>query len=92
MNTLTDTFNSLALKLGQAFGLSGTGKLAGIGVGSGLFKILLLVLVLPIGIALLGVLPVARKIASVGRNVRGWIVTCLCDSRDRYFFNEAYVT
>lgn len=20
------------------------------------------------------------------------IVTCLCDSRDRYFFNEAYVT
>ncbi|MGH9846564.1 MAG: hypothetical protein ACREEM_48315 [Blastocatellia bacterium] len=72
---LTDTINSLALKLGQSFGLSGAGKAAGIGAGSKALGLILLVLALPIGMVLLGVSLVERNIASLGRNARRWIVT-----------------
>src|SRR5262245_9438978 len=60
MDTLTDTFKSLAVKLG---------------VSSWLFKLLLLVLVLPITTVLVGFSLIAHKTTSAGRNVWRWVVT-----------------
>ena len=69
-------FNNLTPKLGQAFGLSGRRKLTGRGAGSGLHKLPLLLLGLPIGAAL-GIWLIKDSIASVGRSLWRWIVTKL---------------
>lgn len=66
MNTLTEIFNGLALKLGQAFGISITGPQ--------LLGLLLLALALPIAASLLVVSLVTGATVSVGRNARRWIV------------------
>ncbi|MFN7929527.1 MAG: hypothetical protein U0Y68_16590 [Blastocatellia bacterium] len=62
METLTTTLNSLAAKLG---------------IGAGLLKLLLFLLLFPFGAVLLGVLFVVRKTESAGRNVRRWLFTDL---------------
>lgn len=60
MNTFTTTLNSLAAKLG---------------IGAGLLKFLLFLLVFPFGVVLLGVLFALRKMASAVRKVGGWLFT-----------------
>jgi hypothetical protein len=77
MNTLTDTFNGLASKLGQAFGLSDTGKLAGLAINSKLLLLLALAIALPFGMLMCGVWLVTKRINNGWLKVRvgvSWFV------------------
>lgn len=79
MNTLTNTFNSLALKLGQSFGNSSATKLAGTVVSSTLFKVLL-VIMLPLGLAMFVVSFVTRRLMAVGRIVHSALLRVVAEA------------
>lgn len=67
MNAFTEAINALALKLGEAIGLSA--EIAALGLKSKLL-LFFLVITLPFGAALLIVWLLARRLSSVGQKVR----------------------
>lgn len=67
MNAFTEAINALALKLGEAIGLST--EIAALSLKSKLL-LLLLILIVPFGIALLLVWLITRPLTFIGRKAR----------------------